>query len=198
MRPSLRLLLAEYQRYSLDRGWFYYPDALPLDVVAEKARNGRIERTLAIPVEDLHEGWETSGQVGQEVYGAGLALVYATRHYLPLGDTGCLAFCDYPMYDFRADAKRRRATWRAGGDPRCAAELRVIPHDPAMEPLTVAVTTRAGEVVVPLRGKQTAEGHAAFAIRGGQTVEIAWGSRRDAKASGVEIGGIARVRAARS
>ena len=195
VRPSLRLLLAEYQRYSLDRGWYYYPDALPVDVIAEKSRNGRIERALAVPLEDLHEGWETSGQVGQEVYGAGLALVYATRHYLPLGDTGCLAFGDYPMYDFRADAKKRRATWRAGGDPRCSAELRVIPQNADMEPLVVTVTTRAGDVVVPLHGRLTAEGHAAFDIRGGQAVEIGWGSPASDGKFGVEIGGIARAAA---
>jgi hypothetical protein len=198
VRPSLRVLLAEYQRYSLDRGWYYYPDALPVDVVAEKSRNGRIERALAIPVEDLHDGWEPSGQVGQEVYGAGLALVYATRHYLPLDGTGCSAFSDYPMYDFRADAKKRRATWRAGGDPRCSAELRVVPHDPSMEPLAVTATTNAGDVVVPLRGRQTVEGHAEFTIRGGQTVEIRWGSPADDDASGIEIGGIARARAVQS
>jgi hypothetical protein len=195
VRPSLRLLLAEYQRYSLDRGWYYYPDVLPVDLVAEKPRNGRNERALSIPLEDLHEGWEQPGQVGQEAYGAGLALVYTTRHYQPLADTGCLAFGDYPMYDFRADAKKRRATWRAGGDPRCTAELRVIPQAPAMEPLIVTVTTRAGEVVVPLRGRLTAEGHAAFEIRGGQTVEIGWDTAARGDDSGVEIGGIARVRA---
>jgi hypothetical protein len=198
VRPSLRLLLAEYQRYSLDRGWFYYPDALPVDVVAEKSRNGRIERALAVPIEDLHEGWEPSGQVGQEVYGAGLALVYATRHYLPLGDTGCSAFSGYPMYDFRVDEKKRSATWRAGGDPRCPAELRVIPQDPAMEPLSVTVTTRAGDVVVPLHGRLTPEGHAAFDIRGGQPVEISWrpsASPAGGADPGVEIGGFARVRA---
>jgi hypothetical protein len=122
--------------------------------------------------------------------------VYTTRHYLPLGDTGCLAFSDYPMYDFRVDAKKRRATWRADGDPRCSAELRIIPQDPAMEPIAVVATTRAGEVVVPLRGKHTAEGHAAFAIRGGQTVEIGWGESTGQDASAIEIGGIARVRQA--
>jgi hypothetical protein len=195
VRASLRLLLCEYQHHSLDRGWFYYPDTLPLDVVAEKARNGRVERTLAVPLEDLHEGWETCGQVGQEVYGAGLALVYVTRHYRPLGDTGCLAFSDYPMYDFRVDAKKRRATWRAGGDSRCSAELRVIPQDPAMKPLSVAASTRAGDVVVPLRGHPTVEGHAAFAIRGGQTVEIKWGSSTSDETGRVEIGGIDRVHA---
>src|SRR5947209_2236358 len=42
------------------------------------------------------------------------------------------------------------------------------------------------------------EGHAAFAIRGGQTVEITWGSPSRATGSGVEIGGIARGRETRS
>jgi hypothetical protein len=195
VRPALRLLLAEYQRYSLDRCWYYFPDALPSDLLAEKPRNGRIERTLSIPLEDLHEGLQPSGEVGQEVYGAGLAFVYTTRHYQSLADTGCLAFGDYPMYDFRADAKKRRATWRAGGDSRCAAELRVIPHNANMGPLTVTVTTRARDVVVPLRGKLTAEGHAAFGIRGGQTVEIAWSPSASGDDAGVEIGGFARVRA---
>jgi hypothetical protein len=196
VRPSLRLLLAEYQRYSLDRGWYYYPDTLPVDLVGEKPRNGRVERALSVPIEDLHDGSEPSGQVGQEVYGAGLALVYTSRHYQPLADTGCMAFGDYPMYGFRADAKKRRAWWRAGGDPRCAAELRVIPQDPAMQPLVVTVTTRVGDVVVPLHGRLTAEGHAAFEIRGGQALEIAWGPAASSEEkSGVEIGGIARKRA---
>jgi hypothetical protein len=191
VRPSLRVLIAEYQRYGLDRGWYYYPDALPVDVVAEKARNGRVERALAVPLEDLHDGWEPSGEVGQEIYGAGLALVYTTRHYVPLRAAGCLAFCDYPMYDFREDAGKNRAFWRAGGDPRCSAELRVIPQDANAEPLSVTVTTRAGEVVVPLHGTHTAEGHAAFSIRGGQELQIAWGPASPER-PGIEIGGIAR------
>jgi hypothetical protein len=48
---------------------------------------------------------------------------------------------------------------------------------------------------VPLRGRLTAEGHAAFEIRGGQTVEIGWDTAARGDDSGVEIGGIARVRA---
>ncbi len=186
VRPSLRVLLAEYQRYSLDRGWYYYPDALPADVVAEKARNGAVERALAIPLEDLQDGWEQSGQVGQEVYGAGLALVYATRHYFPIDGAGCTAFSDYPIYDFRVDGEARSASWRVGGDPRCSCEVRIIPHDIEMPPLGVTLTTRAGAGEVHLRGDLTAEGHAAFSVPGGQSVELTWG------ADGVRIGGIRR------
>src|SRR5579884_71382 len=187
LRPSLRVLLAEYRRYSLDRGWYYYPDTLPADVTAEKPRNGTIERALAIPLEGMQDGWERSGQVGQEVYGAGLALVYATRHYVPIAGSGCTAFSDYPMYDVRVDAGTRRASWRLGGDPRCTCAVRIIPNDVDAPPPAVSLAVHAGRVAVPLPGEVTVEGHAAFTVRGGQSVELTWGG-----AKGVEIGGVRR------
>jgi hypothetical protein len=193
VRPSLRLLLAEYQKYSLDRGWYYYPDALPRDVVAEKARNGRVERALAVPLEDLHDGWEPSGQVGQELYGAGIAFVYVARHYMAMPETGCLVYCDYPMYDFALDDDGRGASWRAGGDPRGTCELRVIPDGANVPPVTVGATTRAGAVTVPLRGKHTVEGHARFPLRGGQTVQLRFAAPEDAQKPGIEIGGVRRT-----
>src|ERR1700733_5987679 len=197
VRPSLRLLLAEYQRHSLDRGWYYFPDALPADLIAEKPRNGEVARELSIPIEDLQDGWKPSGEVGQEIYGSGIAFVYTTRHYARIPEIGCLAFCDYPVYDFRPDAKSGRASLRAGGDARCSGELRIIPQDPNMEPLDVTVTTRAGDVTVPLRGSHTAEGHAAFSVRGGQSVEIAWALPATARVPGVVIGGMTRREAGR-
>ena len=193
VRPSLRLLLAEFQRYCLDRSWYYYPDTLPADVLADKPRNGRIRRELAIPLEDLQNGHETSGQVGQEIYGAGLAFVFASRHYVRLAGAACLAYCDYPMYDFQLAENGVSASWQAGGDPRGACELRVIPEDIDMAPLAVDVTTRAGDVVVPLKGRLTPEGHALFPMRGGMRVEIRWSAAADAtQRAGIEIGGVAR------
>jgi len=49
VRPSLKLLLAEYQKYALDRAWLYYPDALPAGALAPSQRNGSIERSLCVP-----------------------------------------------------------------------------------------------------------------------------------------------------
>ena len=96
LRPSVRRLIAEYCKFALDRGWHYYPAALPPGAIALKQRNGRIERNLAIPLEDLQDGFEQSGQVGQEVYGAGLALVCATRYYIQLPVADVQVFCEYP------------------------------------------------------------------------------------------------------
>lgn len=67
IRPSLRLLIAEFQRNCLVRAWSYYPDCLAPSIVAHKAKNGNVVRSLAVPLEDLRDGLATSGQVGQEI-----------------------------------------------------------------------------------------------------------------------------------
>jgi hypothetical protein len=170
VRPSLQLLLAEYQKYALDRCWYYYPDALPVDAIAEKTRNGRIERSLSVPLEDLQDGRESSGQVGQEVYGAGLPFVMTSRHYTRLDGTGMLAFCDYPMYDFVT--MRNGGSWRVGGDPNGTCTLRIIPADESAKARSISTSIRTGNVSVPVRGQSSAEGHALFELRGGRTVEM--------------------------
>lgn len=170
VRPSLRLLIAEFLRYSLDRCWYFYPDALPPNAIAEKVRNGSIERALTVPLEDLQDGFAESGQVGQELYGAGMPFVMTSRHYMNL-TCGAVAYSSYPMFDFVHNGERG-ATWRAGGDPVLAAELRVFMSDRNWTPCGVSAHTLVGEVRVPIRGTISPEGHAVFPIRGGQTIEI--------------------------
>lgn len=79
--PTIRMLLLEYCKYALDRAWFYYPDTLPKEVLSPKQRdaNGHIDRKLSFPLEDLYVDGQPAGQVGQEVYGAGAAFIFATR-----------------------------------------------------------------------------------------------------------------------
>lgn len=173
VRPSLRLLIAEFQKFALDRTWYYYPDALSPDGVSDKPRNGCIERSLSIPLEDLQDGREVSGQVGQEVYGAGLPFVMTTRYFHKFFGDSLLANCTYPAYDFLKPGVREEAvTFRTGGDPRGSCELRVIPASSDVAPIAVEVTVRAGKVRVPVRGSITPEGHALFELRGGMHVEI--------------------------
>jgi hypothetical protein len=171
IRPSLRLLIAEYQKYSLDRCWYYYPDVLPENGLSEKARNGRVERTLSVPLEDLQDGLEQSGQVGQEIYGAGLPFVLTARHYMHFARARATVFCSYPMFDF-SDNEDGTAVWRADGDPRCEAQLRVFPTEKMNSTYVVSVCAGAGIVLDPIPGTLSPGGHAVFTIRGGQTVEL--------------------------
>jgi hypothetical protein len=94
--PAARLLISEYCKYALDRAWFYYPDALPDDVLAkEDIRNGHIDGTLSFPVEDLYVDGQPAGQVGQEIYGAGAAFVYASRSFHKVDGAPFRIFCDH-------------------------------------------------------------------------------------------------------
>lgn len=93
--PSVRLLLSEYCRHATDRAWFYYPDALPEDGVAkEDIRNGYIVRGLNFPLEDLYSDGQPAGQVGQEIYGSGAAMVYTTRSFRRIEGVPFLIWCD--------------------------------------------------------------------------------------------------------
>jgi hypothetical protein len=178
VRPSVRLLLAEFQKYALDRTWFYYPDSLPASNAAGKPRNGRVERALSIPLEDLQDGFSESGQVGQEVYGAGLAFVHTTRYFHRKRGAPVAIFCNYPLYDFVWD-DAGRVTFRTGGDPRGSCDLRFIPASADGQVVSAAVTVMAGSVPVAIDGRLSAEGHGLFKLRGGQQVEAKYGAAGD-------------------
>lgn len=165
VRPSLRFLLAEYQKYNLDRGAYYYPDALPVDVVSANARNGSIERALSVPLEDLHDGWSPSGSVGQELYGSGLALICTTRHYRVVPSANAFVFCNYPLLEFRSGVSRGKTlSLKTGGDARGTCELRIIPLDPGVEVGTAKA--RLSGASRELERTISVEGHQVFQLRG--------------------------------
>ena len=100
-------LVTEYCKYALDRAWFYYPRNLPVEAVAkENIRNGYIDRKLAFPLEDLYIDGQPAGQVGQEIYGAGAALIFASRCFHQPPEVPFSFFCDH----FLMSLERRSAT----------------------------------------------------------------------------------------
>jgi hypothetical protein len=175
IRPSVRLLLAEYARYAVDRLWAYLPAHQAPEAVSDMPRVGSMRKELEIPVEDLQDGWEKSGQVGQEVYGAGMAFVATTRHFRPLPGTSVLLFCDYPVFDLESKRGRGsagRASFRVGGDRRGFAAIRIIPRDPNEPTPEVRLEIGGSQRQVP--GDVTPEGHLRFAIPGESEVRLSW------------------------
>jgi hypothetical protein len=81
VEPGASTLVREYCRYAIDRSWFYYPDQLPAEIVAEKHEAGIIRLDLSFPLEDLYPDGQKAGQVGQEIYGSGLAFVFTARRF---------------------------------------------------------------------------------------------------------------------
>jgi len=148
--PAARLLVSEYCKYALDRAWFYYPDALPPEVLAQDdIRNGHIDRTLSFPVEDLYVGGQPAGQVGQEIYGAGAAFVFASRSFHEVEGAPFRIFCDHFPATRERTSERSLTFGIEGGHARQAAF--VLCRLPRRKIPRVILRTVGGEVIKPTR-----------------------------------------------
>jgi hypothetical protein len=149
--PEVRLLLSEYCRYALDRAWFYYPDALPADAIAPRQRenNGHIDPKLSFPVEDLYVDGQQAGQVGQEIYGAGAAFVFASRAFHNVRDAPFRIFCDHFLLASERPSERA-LSFQLGGAEGCEASLSLIRSGRAKLP-GFTVTTAGGDRIRPRR-----------------------------------------------
>lgn len=119
-------LVTQYCRYALDRAWFYYPQNLPPKVLAKKdIRNGYIDRKLAFPVEDLYVDGQPAGQVGQEIYGAGAALIFASRCFHRPKDAPFTLFCDHFLMSLERRSEHSIELTPIGVE-RFSARLRIM------------------------------------------------------------------------
>jgi hypothetical protein len=127
LEPAARMLVSEYCRYALDRAWFFYPDALPPEALSPKQRetNGHIDRTLSFPVEDLYADGQLAGQVGQEVYGAGAAMIFATRSVHRIENAPFNVFCDHFIQSMERTGDRALTITLNGGET-CTAGLSIV------------------------------------------------------------------------
>lgn len=74
-------------------------------MLEEKPKVGELDPKLWIALEDLQDGWQKSGTVGQEVYGAGNAFGILPRHYLRVPGEEFMVYVDYPTSGFKAYRK---------------------------------------------------------------------------------------------
>jgi hypothetical protein len=150
---AVRTLLSEYCRYALHRCWFYYPEALPPGAISPKQRepNGVVKRSLSFPVEDLYIDGQQAGQVGQEVYGAGAAFVFATRAFHLVENAPFSIFCDQFLTRNERPTERHINLQIVGGETR-TAKLCVLRKGRRKLP-RVTLTTAGGEKVRPASRK---------------------------------------------
>ncbi|MHA6724249.1 hypothetical protein [Sphingomonas sp. RS2018] len=123
--PAVRRMVSDYCRFALTRAWYYYPDALPAEMLCAKPRNGHIDADLSFPLEDLYVGGDVAGQVGQEIYGAGAAFVFASRAFHRIDDAPFDLFCD--TFLLASDRTGECSlTIQLCGDPAGRAEVRLM------------------------------------------------------------------------
>jgi hypothetical protein len=167
MEPAVRTLLAEYCKYALDRAWFYYPDALPAEVLAKTQRNGHIARELSFPLEDLYVDGQPAGQVGQEVYGAGGAMVFATRSFHVLEGAPFRLFCDHFLLAIDRPSDRAVIVHLAGEAGQEALLTLCPPPLERIPALRVTVNEQ------PLRAHRVGS-RREYRCESGSTLELTW------------------------
>jgi hypothetical protein len=124
--PSARLLISEYIRYLIDRACFYYPPMLTKEMLEEKPKTGHLDPKMWIALEDLHDGWEKSGSVGQEVYGAGNAFGIVPRHYKRMEGASFMIFIDYPTAEFKYEKDKSVISFKIIGPPQIDCRMRIV------------------------------------------------------------------------
>ncbi len=169
--PAARMLISEYCKYALYRAWFYYPDALPRNLLADEQRNGHIDRKLSFPLEDLYHDGQPAGQVGQEIYGAGAAMVFASRTFHDIADAPFRLFCDhFVMAMERNDAESLRI--HLDGGDGCLASISLIRTGRRKLPAFTLETVTGDRV----RARQRAADRIDFHVPASGRVTIRWGT----------------------
>lgn len=126
--PAMRLLLLEYRRFTLMRGWWWFPDALPPEALAkDKIRNGHIDRRLSFPLEDIYGDGQPAGQVGQEIYGCAGALIFAARAFHSPAGAPFRIFTPYPASVTRVGRRLIEVRMKAPKDG--AAQIVLAPKN---------------------------------------------------------------------
>lgn len=167
---SVRLLIAEYIRYLVDRAVYYYPTMLPKDMLEEKPKIGELDPNLWIAVKDLQDGWLKSGTVGQEVYGAGNAFGIVPRHYLQVPGEEFMLYVDYPTSGFTA-RKGQNIHFTVLGDERLTCRMMIVKTEKAKLPEFEVLVSRQQE---PIKGIVTRDGDIEYTISGNQQITIRW------------------------
>jgi len=164
--PAVDMLLPEFVRYIVNRVAYYYPPNLPAAMLAEKTTKGHVDRKLWIAIEDIHDGWEQSGGVGQEVYGAGVAFGVVPRHFYRVPGEDFFVFCDYPTAGF----KKRKNTicFHVKGDPRLSCRMLIVKTKGHTLPQLVV---SAGS---ELESHHRQDGHLEYIVAGRSEIKISW------------------------
>ena len=168
--PSIQLLITEFIRNLVNRAVFYYPTMLPKEMLEEKPKIGALDTSLWIALEDLHDGWEKSGSVGQEVYGAGNAFGIVPRHFHKVPGEEFMVYVDYPITGF-SKRRNKKLSFKIVGDSRLGCKLMLVKKGRAKLPEFTVQVNGKSEI---LKGRKVQNGNVEFLLKGDWEVVIGW------------------------
>jgi len=159
---GIALLLSELVKYIVNRLPYYYPPNLPQDILSDKVKTGYLDPKAWIPLEDLGDGWNAPGSVGQEVYGAGGIFNVVSRHCLYLDEPDAYVQISYPISNIRRD--KGKVSFEVMGTQQGTS-------------LLTLVTDKTLNYTLLIDGKKEKvlhKSHPSLEITGGQKLTIKW------------------------
>ena len=164
---SVKLLAAEFIKYVLHRSPYYYPPNLPKEVLSDEIKTGQVDHKLWIAIEDIHDGWEKSGTVGQEVYGAGVAFGIVPRHFYKVPGEDFMVYVDYPSAAFKY--REGSLSFQVKGDERLSCRMLIVKNG-HNELTQFTIMGKKGE----LKGIKRKDGHIEYTLNGNQQIKLNW------------------------
>ncbi|MFD0763279.1 hypothetical protein ACFQZI_00340 [Mucilaginibacter lutimaris] len=173
LSDNARLLLAEFVKYMINRAAYYCPPMLPKDMLSEEVKTGEIDSKLWIALEDMHDGWEKAGVVGQEVYGAGLCFGIVPRHYVIIPDQPFLVYVNYPTG--KKQITGNTLTMQVLGNEAYTCNLRFVRHnqDSKLPEISVMLGNKDDQKNID---NSVLSADSDITIHGNQTIIIKWKS----------------------
>jgi len=170
MPASVSLLIPEFLRYIVHRAAYYYPPNLPKEILSDEVKMGKVDPKLWIAIEDIHDGWEKSGEVGQEVYGAGVAFGIIPHHMIKVPEEKFMIYIDYPTIKYRH--QKNKTSFDVRGDSRLSCRMVIIPVDEKALPKFKVIQKGDGEEI-ELKGVKTQAGME-YKVYGNKKISVNW------------------------
>ncbi len=172
--PAAKQLVSEYCRFALSRAWYYYPDTLPAEALAQDdIRNGHIDPALNFPLEDLYPDGQPAGQVGQEIYGSGAAMVFATRAFHKLDGAPFIIHCDHFLRAASTDQKNA-VTFSLDGPPGGRATLSLLRLPSAKKRKQDVTLHGTNGVIRPLKEPESPDMQLQFSVPAQGAFTVRW------------------------
>lgn len=170
--PSVRMLLAELVKYVIHRVVHYYPTLLPREMISDEVKTGEIDSGLWVALEDICDGWEKSGKVGQEVYGAGIAFGIVPRQYLRIDEIGIMIFSEYPALNITRG--KNRLSFYAEGSPELSFRLAVLLKDESKQPKYQVKIKRGSKTITAEPVSTNSASFIEYIMQGGANIVVTW------------------------
>lgn len=174
----IQVMFAEFTKYLLHRGRYYFPSELPADMLSQEPREGRIIPDLPIPLEDISTGWKQAGAVGQEVYGSALAYILAAYTYKRFDNVPILIYCDYPIYqaEYQLTGKDSGyAVLRLSGTADYSCRVRLLAEGRQLP--SVRLLDEKDKSDQPLEPTEKDKTYQEYIVKGSQRLRVEWSKK---------------------